>query len=314
MEREVEALGGRFFKSDRKVEFGKGSAASIIDCGHMADMEAVSRYFSTEYHAIVPDEASLYPVDSGRDDAAGGVEHACAQDGGGPGDGGEVPPRFLPVTNPGGPSAAWLREMFIDHTPDFDKYPALKTKYDPKDWLYLPAALDDNPYLDPEYETSLAVLNRVRYEQLRHGDWTVFSGQFFSEWTSADACAEVEIPQGTDVFCSMDWGYNAPGVILWWACLPDGHYHLFKELKFQQDTAETVGRTWHGVNREFGVSRGMSWRIRRCGRRPGRGAGSRLPRRCSGCGCRCGAGITTGRTAGSGATSCCGWMARGGRG
>jgi phage terminase large subunit len=253
MEREVEALGGRFFKSDRKVEFGKGSAASIIDCGHMADMEAVSRYLSTEYHAIVPDEASLYPVDTDGTTPLAELSTRARKVGTDRETGASVPPRFLPVTNPGGPSAPWLREMFIDHTPDFDKYPALKGKYDPADWVYLPAALDDNPYLDPEYETSLAVLNKVRYEQLRHGDWTVFSGQFFSEWSPRTHVRELTIPPGTDVFCSMDWGYNAPGVLLWWACLPDGHYHLFRELKFQQDTAETVGRTWHAINRELGV-------------------------------------------------------------
>jgi hypothetical protein len=56
--------------------------------------------------------------------------------------------------------------------------------------------LDDNPYLDEEYESTLSVLNRVRYEQLRHGDWTVFSGQFFSEWTPSlhVACATIGAP------------------------------------------------------------------------------------------------------------------------
>jgi hypothetical protein len=82
----------------------------------------------------------------------------------------------------------------------------------------------------------------------------VFSGQFFAEWSPRLHVRELAVPAGTDVFCSMDWGYNAPGVLLWWACLPDGHYHLVRELKFQQDTAETVGRTWHAVNRELGIA------------------------------------------------------------
>jgi hypothetical protein len=64
MEHEVEAIGGRFWKSDRKVSFGKGSDEAIIDCGHMADTEALGRYIGTEYGTIVPDEASLYPLDS----------------------------------------------------------------------------------------------------------------------------------------------------------------------------------------------------------------------------------------------------------
>lgn len=182
MEREVEAMGGKFYKSDRKVEFGVGSTASIIDCGHMADMEAVSRYLSTEYNLILADEASLYPVDTDGTTPLAELSTRARKMGVYRQTGAVVPPQFVPVTNPGGPSAAWLRAMFIDHEPDFERYPALRAEYRAEDWVYLPARLDDNPYLDPEYEKSLSVLNRVRYEQLRHGDWSVFLGQFFSEW------------------------------------------------------------------------------------------------------------------------------------
>jgi hypothetical protein len=105
----------------------------------------------------------------------------------------DVRPRFMPVSNPGGPSAAWLQDMFINHDPDFEKYPALRKKYRADDWVYMPARLDDNPYQDPEYEDTLAVLNKTRYEQLRHGDWTVFSGQFFSDWTPSVHVAEATV-------------------------------------------------------------------------------------------------------------------------
>lgn len=255
MEREVEALGGRFYGTARKVEFGKGSKASIIDCGHMADGEAVSRYLSTEYHAIVADEASLYPLLPDGCSPLGELSTRARVIGKDRKTGAEVPPRFLAVTNPGGPSASWLRDMFIAHAPDFERYPALKKDYRAEDWLYLPARLDDNPYLDPEYETSLAVLSRVRYEQLRHGDWNVFSGQFFGEWTPSQHVRSLLIGPGIEHFCSMDWGFNAPGVILWWACLPDGHYHIRAELKFQYHAAESVAQQWHAINRALGIER-----------------------------------------------------------
>lgn len=189
MEHEVPALGGRFYKSDRKAVFGKGSEESTIDCGHMAETDAIGRYLSTEYLDIVPDEASLFPVDSDGTtplaELSTRARQVCWDR-----DGKKARPRFLPVTNPGGPSAAWLADMFIHHTPDFEKYPALRKKYKPDDWLYIPARLDDNPYLDEEYEATLSVLTKVRYEQLRHGDWTVFSGQFFSEWLPSVHVAE----------------------------------------------------------------------------------------------------------------------------
>lgn len=188
MAREVPLLGGVF--ADKTARFPNGA---FIDCGHMADVEAVSRYLSTEYGAIVPDEASRTPV--AKDGTTPLAELATRarkvyvdiQ-------GREVRPRFLPVSNPGGPSAPYLCDMFVDGTPDYERYPKLKPVFDEEtgeqikgyrrdQWAYIPARLDDNPYQDPEYEETLAGLDRIRYEQLRHGDWHVFHGAFFAEWT-----------------------------------------------------------------------------------------------------------------------------------
>lgn len=184
MERELPLFGARL--SERTAKFPNGS---VIDCGHMAEAESVSRYLSTEYGAIVPDEASLYPVDSDGNTPLAELSTRARKvfrDVSGK----DVRPRFMPVSNPGGPSAGWLADMFINHEPDFEKYPALRRKYSTADWVYLPARLDDNPYQDPEYEDTLAVLNTTRYEQLRNGNWTVFSGQFFSDWTPSVHVAE----------------------------------------------------------------------------------------------------------------------------
>jgi hypothetical protein len=176
MAQELPLMGARLV--NREARFDNGA---FIDCGHMADAEAVTRYLSTEYGAIVADEASQTPVDTEGVTPLGELSTRARKvyrDIAGR----EVRPRFLPVSNPGGPSAPWLLDMFIDHTPDFERYPALRAKYQAAQWAYIPARLDDNPYQDPEYEDTLAVLTDVRYKQLREGDWRVFSGQFFREW------------------------------------------------------------------------------------------------------------------------------------
>ncbi|HMJ58288.1 MAG TPA: hypothetical protein VK467_04080 [Gemmatimonadales bacterium] len=255
MEHEVPQLGGRFFKSDRKVVFGKGSDESIIDAGHMAEEGAVTRYLSTEYGAIVADEASLYPV---------------APDGTTPlaelstrarkvytdRSGNRVPPRFIPVTNPGGPSGDWLRSMFIRHEPDLGLYPQLRTKYHPDEWVYLPARLDDNPYMDPAYADSLAVLRGWRYQQMRLGDWDVFPGQFFEEWDpSVHVKDQMVDPRRIDHFVSMDWGHAAPGCFLWWACLPDGRYHITHEWKFHRLADQDIAAGFHQRNKTYGIEK-----------------------------------------------------------
>lgn len=60
-------------------------------------------------------------------------------------------------------------------------------------------------------------------------------------------------------FASCDWGYNAPGEILWWLCRLDGGYHIIRELKFQHMTAEDVGaRMWKITREDLGL-RGVRW-------------------------------------------------------
>jgi hypothetical protein len=53
----------------------------------------------------------------------------------------------------------------------------------------------------------------------------------------------------------MDWGFNAPGVVLWWAHVGDGHWHIVRELKFQHETADTVAQRWKGVMQELGIKK-----------------------------------------------------------
>lgn len=56
-------------------------------------------------------------------------------------------------------------------------------------------------------------------------------------------------------FASMDWGYNSPGCVLWWLCLPDGAYHIIREYKFQGEHAEAVARKIKAITKELGIER-----------------------------------------------------------
>lgn len=191
---EVPMLGGRWLETDRMAVFGKGSNQSIIYCGHMAETDALTRYLGIEYGAILPDEASRYPLDSEGTPVLAELstrarkEYTDLK-------GQVVEPVFQPTTNPGGPSARWLKDMFIDHSPDFEKFPALRPVFEdgvqtegyrPEQWIYLAASLRDNPYMREDYATTdLAVLSSVRHRQLAEGDWDAFEGMFFPEWDEA---------------------------------------------------------------------------------------------------------------------------------
>ncbi len=164
-------------ETESTLRFENGS---LIQCGHMSDAGAVQNYLSTEYDAIVADEGSRYPL--GEDGSIPLLELSTRARSNKPGVLAEGGAKFVVASNPGGPSSGALLDFFVDHEPDFEACPALEAIYNPDDWAYIPASLDDNPYIDPNYLRTLAVLPKWRYEQLRFGNWRVFSGQFFGEW------------------------------------------------------------------------------------------------------------------------------------
>lgn len=80
----------------------------------------------------------------------------------------EVPLRMRAASNPGGVGHEWVKQRFIVG-----------------DRPFVPASLDDNPYIDRvEYVKSLMHLDPVTREQLLRGDWTIQEGgtMFKREW------------------------------------------------------------------------------------------------------------------------------------
>ena len=71
-----------------------------------------------------------------------------------------VPLRMRSASNPGGLGHEWVRQRLVDQDPRATGR------------IFIPAKLDDNPYLDrEEYEAALRELDPVTREQLLHGDW-----------------------------------------------------------------------------------------------------------------------------------------------
>jgi hypothetical protein len=249
MATEVPRLGGEFIESKRLARFpGPGGAISLIECGHMENADDVNKYLSTEYDDITVDQAEQLdpePLLELSTRARTSKPRVLAEGGA----------TFTLLGNPGGPSAPLLLDLFIDHQPDFEAFPALAAEYRPEEWVYTPATLDDNPYIDPTYTAALAVLPKWRYEQLRNGDWRVFSGQFFSEWQERIHVATLEPSREARWFRSLDWGRNQPGCVLWWAQLPDHQLYLRREWKFQGMSEQEVAVGIRAIDRELGLER-----------------------------------------------------------
>lgn len=246
--RDAPKIGAEFIKSENQLVFENGS---VIECGHCEDDDAVQKWLSAEYDQIGFDEGSTFEPDQYLEiSTRARTSNPAVQAAGGP--------WCDVVTNPGGRCWALLKDLFVTHTPDFEIYPGLAEIYDPRFFVYIKSLLDDNPYIDPGYARSLAMLGKARFEQLRWGNEDITEGAFFSWHANRDGkpwhVREVDCT-GAQWFASMDWGYNSPGVVLWWAILPDGYYHIAAEWKFRENTADEIATRVTQVTSELGIKR-----------------------------------------------------------
>lgn len=245
MRQEQHDLGFTWMEQAKECRFPNGS---VIECGHMEDEAAVQKYLSSEYDLIIPEEAVQYPPDALMElMSRARTSHDAVKRAGGP--------WVWCPTNPGGPSHHLLKSFFIDQTPDTEQYPAMATSYRPEQWGYTHATIDDNPYIDPDYEQlSLSGLRKARYAQLRHGDWDAAEGTFFECFARATHCRRVELSAPIDgVIEAMDWGYTSPGCWVAVAHIGDGHWHVIGEWKFRQLTPELVAAGIKARREELGI-------------------------------------------------------------
>lgn len=232
MRQEQFDLGFEWMEQAKECRFKNGA---VIECGHMEDDAAVQKYLSSEYDLIIPEEAVQYPPDPLMElMSRARTSNERVKELGGPW-------VWLP-TNPGGPSHHLLKAFFIDKLPDIEQYPAMAKTYQPDQWGYLHATLDDNPYIDPDYEQlSLSGLRKARYAQLRHGDWDAAEGTFFELFSRATHVRDISLHHPIHgVIESIDWGYTSPGCWKAYAPVGDGHWHVITEWKFKQMTPEEV--------------------------------------------------------------------------
>lgn len=132
--------------------------------------------------------------------------------------------KFVGATNPGGIGHAWVKKLWIDR--DFSE-----ETLNPKDFAFVSAKATDNKYLGEEYDKQLAQLPPALRKAYRDGDWDVFAGQFFSEWSKAKhVSGDMYIPEGWSRIRCLDYGFKKPSACYWLAIDFDGRIYVYREL------------------------------------------------------------------------------------
>ena len=121
--------------------------------------------------------------------------------------------------------------------------------------IFVPATVDDNPILlenDPAYVNMLEGLkatDMALYEAWRHGDWSVFAGQVFTEFDRQKHVIInfADIGTTTDQFnnavkiISMDWGYS-DNTAIYFTALLDGRPVTYHEMYGNKKLASEWGK------------------------------------------------------------------------
>lgn len=144
-------------------------------------------------------------------------------------------PRMYFTGNPGGVGHNWFKRLFIKK-----RYKATEHA---EDYEFIPATVDDNTILmerNPEYVEILDNLPEKLRKAHRFGDWDVFEGQFFEEFTdkpehykdrmNTHVIEPFNIPQDWEIYRSFDFGYAKPFSFAWWAVDYDGRLYRILEL------------------------------------------------------------------------------------
>lgn len=207
---------GRWVASKRSWEFHNGSVLEFGFCEKETD---VFQYQSAEYGFIGFDELTHftkfqwdYLVNTRLRSVVPGVW-----------------PRARAASNPGGVGHLWVKEMFIDKGlrdvvwEDEHGYRL----------AFIPARLQDNPHLlknDPTYVKRLMRMPEDDRKALLDGDWSVFAGQYFKEWSESIHVIEpFEIPSWWRRFRSLDYGLDMTACY-WWAVSPEDQLYIYREL------------------------------------------------------------------------------------
>ena len=117
--------------------------------------------------------------------------------------------------------------------------PPVKTVENPEHRLvesvFLPALLEDNPLLeqrDPGYRERLYAQGERLAKALLEGDWSVFAGQFLSEFAyHRHTIDPFDIPRNWVRFRGYDWGFADPACMLWLAKEPStARLFVYREM------------------------------------------------------------------------------------
>lgn len=193
----------------------------IIEFGHIKNEDDKTKYQSAEYNMILFDELTHFTENMFRYM----FSRLRTRDP-------NIKCKIKSASNPGGIGHGWVRKRYLgDEVSPREPFEIYSDKVEVPgvgmtDWtrVFIPANVFDNKILmasDPLYARRLMELPDVERRALLHGDWNIFSGQFFPEFSEEHVVPGFNIPIGWPVWISMDWGFATHCAVLFFTQDPE---------------------------------------------------------------------------------------------
>ncbi len=236
-EREAPRIGAEY--STKKIVFKE--TGSDLRFGHCKDPDDYKHYIGADVDGILLEQIELFLQRQVAELAASTGRNTKHEGWRGV---------LLATENPGGPLSSFVSDIFIKRSLDPIKYP----NYKPENYAFLEATLEDNPYTDSRYEQNLALLPPARRAMMRHGDRTVFEGQFFQSFMKESHVTD-DLGHGVKWFASLRFGFNQIGHALLWNVLASNHVCIHAEFRFEQMNEDALARQLNAWAQSHGLKR-----------------------------------------------------------
>lgn len=136
-------------------------------------------------------------------------------------------------TNPGGVGHTWVKKRFIDLGMPNTIHEIKNESGRSTTRQFIPSRVQDNSFLmenDGDYIARLESLPEKERKALLEGDWNIFDGMYFSEFSyDTHTCDPFPIPKEWKVYRAMDYGLDC-FAMLWIACDNVGGVYVFREF------------------------------------------------------------------------------------
>ena len=150
-------------------------------------------------------------------------------------------PCMAGATNPGNIGHAWVKSLFIDK----QLAPGMEPReYDANDYAFISARVWDNPIYanDPSYLKSLQQLPDFYRRAFLDGDWSVFAGQYFTDFDPSRSVIRAEAiaaEKWWPRWISVDWGFEHPAAVYWHTAAPNCHSLVNEEQRHRLADSQT---------------------------------------------------------------------------